>query len=188
MIGQALAASCRTRVGRDVTALGGRPSEMGLTATSVVTIMVANRRVMLSSKLTVGVHILTVLALTPDQAQTSEYIAGSVNTNPVVIRRLLGEAPRGRGRRVPRGDRRRLAASRFPPGESRSWMCSGRSSRRARRLLCTGASPTRTAGWVGTSRASFTAVYREVERRMDEQLAKTSIAGILGSVRKRERA
>jgi hypothetical protein len=38
---------------------------------------------MLSSKLTVGVHILTLLALTPDQAQTSEYIAGSVNTNPV---------------------------------------------------------------------------------------------------------
>ena len=45
---------------------------------------------MLSSKLTVGVHILTVLAMTPDQAQTSEYIAGSVDTNPVVIRRLLG--------------------------------------------------------------------------------------------------
>src|SRR5580704_4577357 len=45
---------------------------------------------MLSSKLTVGVHILTLLASTPGQAQTSEYIAGSVNTNPVVIRRLLG--------------------------------------------------------------------------------------------------
>jgi hypothetical protein len=34
----------------------------------------------------------------------------------------------------------------------------------------------------------LTAVYGEVERRMDEQLAKTTIAGILGSVQKRERA
>ena len=45
---------------------------------------------MLSSKLTVGVHILTLLASSPGEPLTSEYIAGSVNTNPVVIRRLLG--------------------------------------------------------------------------------------------------
>ena len=45
---------------------------------------------MLNSKLTVGIHILTLLASSPGEAQTSEYIAGSVNTNPVVIRRLLG--------------------------------------------------------------------------------------------------
>jgi Rrf2 family protein len=44
----------------------------------------------LSSKLSVGIHILTVLALRPGEALTSEFIAGSVNTNPVVIRRLLG--------------------------------------------------------------------------------------------------
>jgi Rrf2 family protein len=44
----------------------------------------------LSSKLSVGIHILTVLALRQGEALTSEYIAGSVNTNPVVIRRLLG--------------------------------------------------------------------------------------------------
>ncbi|HEX3447028.1 MAG TPA: Rrf2 family transcriptional regulator, partial [Isosphaeraceae bacterium] len=45
---------------------------------------------MLSSKLSVGVHILTLLALKPDEPVTSACIAGSVNTNPVVIRRLLG--------------------------------------------------------------------------------------------------
>src|ERR1700678_2698508 len=44
----------------------------------------------LSSKLTVGIHVLTALALDCDEALTSEVIAQSVNTNPVVIRRLLG--------------------------------------------------------------------------------------------------
>src|SRR4051812_2503442 len=44
----------------------------------------------LSSKLSVGIHIMTIFALKPGEALTSEFIACSVNTNPVVIRRLLG--------------------------------------------------------------------------------------------------
>ncbi len=45
---------------------------------------------MLSSKLSVGTHIMTIFALKPGEPLTSEFIACSVNTNPVVIRRLLG--------------------------------------------------------------------------------------------------
>lgn len=37
----------------------------------------------------VAVHIASVLALNGDEPATSDWIAGSVNTNPVVIRRLL---------------------------------------------------------------------------------------------------
>ncbi len=37
----------------------------------------------------VAVHIASVLALNGEEPATSEWIAGSVNTNPVVIRRLL---------------------------------------------------------------------------------------------------
>lgn len=44
----------------------------------------------MSSKLSVGIHMLTVLALHRGEALTSGCIAMSVNTNPVVIRRLLG--------------------------------------------------------------------------------------------------
>ncbi len=42
-----------------------------------------------SSRFATAVHILTLLADGSDEAVTSEFIAGSVNTNPVVIRRLL---------------------------------------------------------------------------------------------------
>jgi Rrf2 family protein len=38
-----------------------------------------------------AVHTMSVLALHPDEPMTSEVLAQSVNTNPVVIRRLLSE-------------------------------------------------------------------------------------------------
>ncbi|QBD75289.1 Rrf2 family transcriptional regulator [Ktedonosporobacter rubrisoli] len=42
------------------------------------------------SQFAVAIHILTLLSLAADEAITSEYIGGSVNTNPVFIRRILG--------------------------------------------------------------------------------------------------
>lgn len=44
---------------------------------------------MSSSRFATAVHVLTLLATQPNESLTSDYIAGSVNTNPVVIRRLL---------------------------------------------------------------------------------------------------
>ncbi len=43
-----------------------------------------------NSRFTVAVHTLTLLAQQRDEPLTSEYIAESVSTNPVVIRRILG--------------------------------------------------------------------------------------------------
>lgn len=43
-----------------------------------------------SSRFAVAIHILTLLTLNREEPVTSEFIAGSVNTNPVVIRRMLG--------------------------------------------------------------------------------------------------
>jgi Rrf2 family protein len=45
---------------------------------------------MYPTRFTVAIHIVTLLAYCGEEAQTSAFIAGSVNTNPVVIRRLLG--------------------------------------------------------------------------------------------------
>jgi Rrf2 family protein len=51
-----------------------------------------------SSRFTVAIHILTLLAqgAEGDAPTTSEFIAGSVNTNPVVIRRLLAALRKAR--------------------------------------------------------------------------------------------
>lgn len=44
---------------------------------------------MYSTKLSVSIHILSVIALMGTQPVTSEYIASSINTNPALVRRLM---------------------------------------------------------------------------------------------------
>ena len=51
--------------------------------TKLITVMAAN------SQFAIAIHVLTILAKSGDERVKSDYIAGSVNTNPVVIRRLL---------------------------------------------------------------------------------------------------
>jgi Rrf2 family protein len=46
---------------------------------------------MTSSRFAVAVHILTLMAWSDDEPLKSELVAKSVNTNPVVIRRILCE-------------------------------------------------------------------------------------------------
>ncbi len=54
-----------------------------ITVTRLVTVMAAN------SQFSIALHILTMLAKKCDERVNSEYLAKSVNTNSVVIRRLL---------------------------------------------------------------------------------------------------
>ncbi|HMV42497.1 MAG TPA: Rrf2 family transcriptional regulator [Leptospiraceae bacterium] len=44
----------------------------------------------MTSRFTVAIHILSLLDLNQGQSRTSEELAVSVNTNPVVIRKILG--------------------------------------------------------------------------------------------------
>ncbi|MGC4377201.1 Rrf2 family transcriptional regulator [Fictibacillus sp. Mic-4] len=44
----------------------------------------------ISSRFAVGIHILCLLEMNKDGINSSEYIAKSVNTNPVVVRKIMG--------------------------------------------------------------------------------------------------
>lgn len=45
----------------------------------------------ISSRFTVAIHVLSLISLNQNIVSTSEWIAESVNTNPVVIRRVMGK-------------------------------------------------------------------------------------------------
>ena len=45
----------------------------------------------MSTKLSVAIHILSLIETGPQEQVTFEYIASSVNTNPVVVRRLMSQ-------------------------------------------------------------------------------------------------
>lgn len=44
----------------------------------------------ISSRFSVGIHILTLIELNKDGISTSDYLAASVNTNPTLIRKIMG--------------------------------------------------------------------------------------------------
>ncbi len=44
----------------------------------------------ISSRFSVGIHILALIEINKNGISTSEFLAASVNTNPVVIRKIIG--------------------------------------------------------------------------------------------------
>lgn len=44
----------------------------------------------ISSRFAVGIHILSLIEFNKDGVNSSEFLAGSVNTNPAVIRKIMG--------------------------------------------------------------------------------------------------
>ena len=141
---------------------------------------------MLSSKLTVGIHILTLLALSPEETVTSEHIAGSVNTNPVVIRRLLGllreagivESQGGLGG----GWRLRIPAKKI------TLLKVLRAVEPKDETIAMHRNEPNPKCLVGRNiQAALTGVYLEITQRMDEQLEQATIASILQSVQSQEK-
>jgi DNA-binding IscR family transcriptional regulator len=45
---------------------------------------------MIPGKFAISLHILTLLTKSPDEFLSSEYIAGSMNINPVLVRKEIG--------------------------------------------------------------------------------------------------
>lgn len=44
----------------------------------------------ISNRFTIAIHMLSMMALSGDTLLTSEWMAGSVNTNPVIVRKISG--------------------------------------------------------------------------------------------------
>jgi Rrf2 family protein len=138
----------------------------------------------ISTRFTVSLHILTLLASTPGEALTSEYIAGSVNTNPVVVRRLLGML-------------RKVGIVSSQPGNGGGWELAKNPSeltlRDVRRAVNEGSpfsmhnQPPNPKCPVGKNiQQALGPVYDRAERVMEDELSHTNIQSLLQSVQRRD--
>lgn len=136
-----------------------------------------------STRFTVALHILTLLASTPGEALTSEYIAGSVNTNPVVVRRLLGTL-------------RKVGIVSSQPGNGGGWELAKNPEkltlRDVRQAVKEGSpfsmhtQPPNPKCPVGRNiQQALGPVYDRAERVMEDDLSHTSILSLLHSVQRK---
>ena len=133
-----------------------------------------------STRFTVALHILTLLALAPGQAMTSEFIASSVNTNPVVVRRLMAVF-------------RRQGIVTSQPGAGGGWLMTTAPEeltlRDVRRVVQEGSpfsmhsQPPNSRCPVGRNiQKALLPIYSQAEEAMEAQLAQTTIASLLQQV------
>ncbi|WP_242393556.1 RrF2 family transcriptional regulator [Anaeromyxobacter oryzisoli] len=135
-----------------------------------------------SSRFTVAIHVLTLLAYgAGGEPMTSEYIAGSVNTNPVVIRRLLALLRRAklvRSQGGPGGGWRLVPAARditlrqvFRAVESGDL------------FPLHGSAPNPRCPVGRTIRAALSGHYEQARRALERDLERTTIDDLLQEVR-----
>jgi Rrf2 family protein len=138
-----------------------------------------------STRFTVALHVLTLLALSAGKALTSEYIAGSVNTNPVVVRRLLGTL-------------RKLGIVSSQPGNGGGWelaVAPGKLSLRDIRQALNEGSPFSMHSQTPNPKCPvgkniqriLSPIYDEAEQAMEARLARTTILSLLRSVQETQR-
>ena len=128
-----------------------------------------------------AVHVLTVLAFKQDEPVTSDLLASSVNTNPVVIRRLLlllqeaglVETRKGAGL----GSRLKRPANRISLGEIYRAV-------EAEALFPFPARDPNPACPVGRCiQTALENIFKDAEHAMEKELTKTTLADVLQSVR-----
>ncbi len=137
----------------------------------------------ISSRSAVGVHVLTLLAQTGDEPLCSKVMAGSVNTNAVVVRRELGLLRRaglvrsqegsGGGWRLARDPKRITLLDVYRAVEKEALFSL---HNRQPNLACP----------VGKNiQGALEDVFGDAEAAMERRLEKTTIDDVLGAVQKR---
>jgi len=128
-----------------------------------------------------AVHVLAVLAYKEGDRVTSARLAASVNTNPVVIRRLLLSLQRARLVETRKGAGSGSRLSRSPGRINLAEVY------RAVEALEPFASPTRKANSacpVGHCiRKTLNQVFASAENALERDLEKTTLAGVIGTIK-----
>ena len=138
----------------------------------------------MNSRFSLAVHVLCLLASTPEERQTSEFLAISIGTNAVVIRRLLANLRRAG-----------LVTSKSAGGGG--WMLGRPAAEitldQVRQAVSVGETAKihrnapHPACPVGRGeRNVLVGVYDQADQAIDRELADISVAGILSAVLKEE--
>ena len=137
----------------------------------------------ISSRSAVGIHVLTLLAQSGEEPLSSEVMAGSVNTNAVVIRRELGllrqaglvrsQEGSGGGWRLARNPKRITLLDVYRAVEKE-------------KLFSLHNQQPNPACRVGRSiQGALEGVFGDAEAAMERRLRETTIEDVLGAVQKR---
>ncbi|MFF3890348.1 Rrf2 family transcriptional regulator [Streptomyces sp. NPDC001914] len=135
-----------------------------------------------NSRLTIAVHVLAWMALDRQQNKvaTSDRIAVSVNTNPVVIRRCLSELREGGLVQVKRGGGAGWSLAREP--EEITLLDVHSAVESGNRFGLHHSPPNQDCPIGFGIRPTLTKVYDELEEQIHQVLARTTIADVLADV------
>jgi Rrf2 family protein len=134
-----------------------------------------------SCRFAVAVHVMTVLAYKEGDRVTSAMLAGSVNTNPVIIRRLLLDLQQARlvetGKGAGSGSRLSRSPGRINLAEIYRAVEDSES-------FATPAKKPNEACPVGHCiRAALDKVFASAQRALEEDLARTTLAGLIETIK-----
>jgi Rrf2 family protein len=133
-----------------------------------------------NSRLTIAVHALAWLALAQRRGQdplTSEQVAASINTNPVIVRRSLGDLRRAGLVAVRRGAGAGWRLAR--PPERITLLSVYESVESAPLFAMHHAEPNQECPVGRGIRPALSSVYERVEQAVRRQLAATTVADVL---------
>lgn len=140
----------------------------------------------MNARFSLAVHILCLLATSPGERLTSEFLAASIGTNPVVIRRLLGSLRRAGlvNSKSAGGGGWRLG---LPAGEiTLDLVHQAISVGETVKIHRNSPNPNCPVG--KGVRSALLGVYRRADQAIDRELAELSVAGVLADVLEREQA
>ena len=139
----------------------------------------------MNTRFAVAVHVLTLLEQSQDEPVTSEYLAGSVNTNPSLIRRLLSQLARAglTTSQMGNGGGALLAK----PAHTISLLDVYRAVDENRDVIPMHPAPNPSCVVGRNIQAVLETRFDEAERALERELARTTIAELSGAVTRHDR-